>query len=84
MNRLRILSSKTTFLDKRGAVEEKWFKVLSQLFERANAAPLSGAGSPEGVLAAPVATLYVRTDGGAGTTLYVKESGSGSTGWVAK
>lgn len=42
------------------------------------------SGSPEGVHAAPVGTLYVRTDGGTGTTLYVKESGTGNTGWVAK
>ena len=43
-----------------------------------------GTGSPETVLAAAVGTLYTRTDGGAGTTLYVKEVGSGNTGWVAK
>lgn len=45
---------------------------------------LSGAGTPEGVVAAPVGSTYRRTDGGAGTSFYVKESGSGSTGWVAK
>lgn len=45
---------------------------------------LSGSGSPEGVVTAVVGSLYSRTDGGAGTTLYVKESGSGNTGWVAK
>jgi len=28
--------------------------------------------------------MYTRTDGGAGTTLYVKESGTANTGWVAK
>jgi hypothetical protein len=44
----------------------------------------SGTGSPEGVVTASVGTLYLRTNGGANTTLYVKESGSGSTGWVAK
>lgn len=45
---------------------------------------LSGAGSPEGVVTAPVGSTYTRTNGGAGTTFYVKESGTGSTGWVAK
>ncbi|MFM2007615.1 MAG: hypothetical protein RLZZ09_3270 [Pseudomonadota bacterium] len=45
---------------------------------------LNGAGSPETVITAPVGSLYTRIDGGAGTTLYVKESGSGNTGWVAK
>lgn len=44
----------------------------------------SGTGSPEGVVAAPVGSLYTRTDGGVGTTLYVKESGTGNTGWAAK
>lgn len=44
----------------------------------------AGSGSPEGVLAAPVGSLYMRTDGGAGTSFYVKESGTGNTGWVAK
>ena len=45
---------------------------------------LNGVGSPEGVVTAPVGTLYTRSDGGTGTTLYVKESGTGNTGWVAK
>jgi hypothetical protein len=44
----------------------------------------SGSGSPEGVVTAPVGSLYTRTDGGASTTLYVKESGTGNTGWIAK
>lgn len=44
----------------------------------------SGTGSPEGVVTAPVGSLYTRRDGGAGTTFYVKESGGGNTGWVAK
>lgn len=43
-----------------------------------------GTGSPEGVVTAGVGCLYSRTNGGAGTTLYVKESGTGNTGWVAK
>lgn len=43
-----------------------------------------GEGDPEGVVSAPVGTAYLRSDGGADTTLYVKESGTGSTGWVAK
>lgn len=42
-----------------------------------------GSGAPEGIVTAPVGTLYLRTDGGTGTTLYVKESGVGTVGWVA-
>lgn len=44
----------------------------------------SGTGSPEGVVTAPVGSLFLRTNGGAGTTLYIKESGAGNTGWVGK
>jgi hypothetical protein len=44
----------------------------------------SGTGAPEGNITATVGSLFLRTDGGAGTTLYVKESGSGDTGWIAK
>lgn len=43
-----------------------------------------GNNSPEGVVTAPVGSIYSRLDGGAGTTFYVKESGTGNTGWVAK
>lgn len=43
-----------------------------------------GAGSPEGVVNATVGSMYLRTDGTAGQTLYVKESGTGTTGWAAK
>lgn len=43
----------------------------------------TGSGTPQGVITANVGSIYLRTDGGASTTLYVKESGSGNTGWVA-
>jgi hypothetical protein len=44
----------------------------------------SGTGTPEAAVTAPIGSLFTRTDGGASTTLYVKESGAGNTGWVAK
>ena len=44
----------------------------------------TGIGTPEGAVTAAVGSLHTRTDGGAATTLYVKESGAGNTGWVAK
>lgn len=50
----------------------------------ANLGTRTGAGSPEGVVTAKPGTLYLRTDGGASTTLYVKTSGTGDTGWTAK
>lgn len=44
----------------------------------------AGSGTPEGAVTAPVGSIYMRSDGGASTSLYVKESGTGNTGWVAK
>ena len=44
----------------------------------------TGTGTPESAVTAPVGSLFTRTDGGSNTTLYVKESGAGNTGWVAK
>lgn len=43
-----------------------------------------GVGNPEGVVTAPVGSIYQRSDGGPSTTLYVKESGTGNVGWKAK
>lgn len=43
-----------------------------------------GYGSPLNVIAAGVGSIYFRLDGGASTTLYVKESATDATGWVAK
>lgn len=50
----------------------------------ANVFIIRGTGSPEGAQAASVGSIYLRTDGGDKTTLYVKESGTGNTGWIAK
>jgi hypothetical protein len=44
---------------------------------------ISGSGSPEGVVTAPPGSEYANESGGAGTTKWFKESGTGNTGWVA-
>ena len=44
---------------------------------------MQGTGSPEGAVTAPIGATYRRTDGGASTTFYIKESGTGNTGWAA-
>lgn len=43
-----------------------------------------GSGNPEGVISAIVGSTFRRTDGGSGSSLYVKESGTGNLGWVGK
>lgn len=42
-----------------------------------------GTASPEGAQAAPVGAIFIRTDGGADSVLYTKETGTGNTGWTA-
>jgi hypothetical protein len=41
-------------------------------------------GTPEGAITERIGATAIRRDGGASTTFYVKESGTGNTGWVAK
>jgi hypothetical protein len=44
----------------------------------------SGSVAPNGNVTAPVGSLYTHTAGTAGNVLFVKETGTGNTGWVAK
>ena len=60
------------------AADNSQFVAISSLYQR------FGTGTPEGVVNAPAGAIYHRSDGGTGTSFYVKESPSGSTGWVAK
>lgn len=43
-----------------------------------------GSNTPEGAVTANIGSVFLRSNGGANTTLYIKESGVGNTGWVAK
>ena len=45
---------------------------------------IQGTGDPEGSVTAPAGSMYLNSSAGTGTTLYIKESGSGNTGWIAK
>lgn len=66
---------------------------IYQIWQRLNRTQLTigestiytGAGSPENNQIGSVGDLWLRTDGGSNTTLYVKESGDDTdTGWIAK
>jgi hypothetical protein len=69
-----------------GNASLKWSSVAATSFlvGTSSVTFTSDTGSPEGALTAIVGSLYTRTNGGSGTTLYIKESGTGNTGWVAK
>jgi hypothetical protein len=57
--------------------------IRTQLLPGGDLGFIWGNGSPESVVIAPIGMTYLRRDGGAGTILYVKESGTGNTGWIA-
>lgn len=59
-------------------------QTFQKLWLNGNVQLLSGSGTPEGAVTANVGSIYMRTNGGAGTSIYVKESGTGNTGWVGK
>jgi hypothetical protein len=62
-----------------------WLNRLLGVVNRLNANLQTGRGDPNTVVYGYVWDLYTDQTGGAGTTLYVKESGDGTTGgWVAK
>ena len=48
------------------------------------APPITGSGSPEGVVVSTTGRWYVDTSAVAGTGIYFKESGEGDTGWTAR
>lgn len=41
-------------------------------------------GNPNGVVSASVGAICINVNGTAGSTFYVKESGTGNTGWNPK
>lgn len=41
-----------------------------------------GTGTPESVVTANIGSIFQRTDGSTNTTLYIKQSGTGNTGWA--
>ena len=63
-----------------------WFQFFASIFKGDPGTCIIrwGTGTPESVITAPVGSVFLRTNGGASTVLYIKESGVGSTGWVAK
>lgn len=60
---------------------ERWKEQLNQILFFVHI----GSGTPENAEIGDVGHIFLRTNGGANTTLYVKESGNGTnTGWIAK
>jgi hypothetical protein len=69
----------TTF----GRIGSNGASTITITFGSAGATISHGSGAPEGVITAPVGSIWIRSDGAASTSAYLKESGAGNTGWRA-
>jgi len=71
-----------------GVPTQQAIQFLQQLFTALNTLSAQitvGTGTPNGSVTASPGAIYLNLGGGAGTTLYVKESGTNTnTGWVGK
>ena len=63
------------------AVYYLWDRLNRDTFTVGDVTIYTGTGTPESNQVGSVGDIFIRTDGGSGTTLYVKESGTGNTGW---
>lgn len=72
------------YVKESGTGNTGWVVQLSGTNISSSAVIKTGTGTPEGAVTGTVGNLFLRTDGGATTTLYVKTSGTGNTGWTAK
>jgi hypothetical protein len=73
---LKNLNSGNSFIRSSAGFGNGWIYTQPNIF--------LGTGSPENVVTAPIGSLYLDAAGSTSTTLYVKTSGTGNTGWTAK
>jgi hypothetical protein len=66
-----------------GSAAKRYAEVHSDLYYVLDAKVARGAGTPESAVAAEPGSIFLRSDGSAGVTVYVKETGTGNTGWKA-
>lgn len=65
---------------------DKYYRLGGSYYTATNTGPASFVcvGTPEAMVLAMIGSTAMRQDGGAGTSLYVKQSGTGTAGWVGK
>ena len=80
----RFVDPKTGVLTLEARLFLEWFSDLLR-GSPANRRIIWGTGTPEAAVTGSIGDLFVRTNGGAGSTFLVKESGTNTnTGWVGK
>ena len=65
---------------------DKFYRLGGSYYTATNTGPAQYVcfGTPESMVSAMIGSTAMRQDGGASTSLYVKQSGTGNTGWVGK
>lgn len=74
----------TALIGSSGASVAQGFIVIVRTGINGEFADTGGTGSPEGVVFGAKGSTWRRSDGGAGTCFYVKETETGNVGWAAK
>ncbi|HWE06420.1 MAG TPA: hypothetical protein VG274_06910, partial [Rhizomicrobium sp.] len=68
-----------------GSAAQRWSKTYAVArYFSGGVFDSTGSGSPDGVVTAPVGSTYRNTGGGSMPTFWVKQTGTGNTGWVGK
>ncbi|MHC4648674.1 MAG: hypothetical protein ACYTBJ_24725 [Planctomycetota bacterium] len=71
------------WLDTNNRPTQRTAEYIEEMTKRVNLnTPIVGTGSPEGVVTANPTQKYMDTAGTAGNISYIKQSGTGSTGWI--
>lgn len=83
-NDIETTNTNALIINRSGLTTPSWDIRTTQLKLNNGPSIFVVSGSPEGVTTAPVGSQAWRINGGAVTTFYVKETGVGNTGWVAK
>ena len=73
----------TILIDSSGRPTELFSDWMEHITNKVNIS-FVGTSSPEGVITADIGSYYQNLSGSTGTSFYIKESGTGNTGWVAQ
>ena len=72
----------TVLIDSNGKPTELFADWMEHISNKLNLISV-GTATPEGQITAGIGSVFLRLDGGANTTLYVKEANTDDTGWAA-
>jgi len=73
----------TQVLDAEGRLTQRAAEYFEEITRAVNLnTPITGTGSPEGVVVGNPYQRYVNTAGASGSISYIKMTGDGDTGWV--